>query len=71
MEEYEKEPFRIRPRSRQISIQDILKANELHLGHFTRYTQIMLSNKKSRENITVDILIPWIENEKGFVRQRL
>jgi hypothetical protein len=47
---------------KRMSIQDILKANELHLGHFTRYTQIMHPRKSQAETITISVLIPWIEN---------
>lgn len=49
-----------RERSRRLSIQDILKANELHLGHFTRYTQIMNPRSKQAETYSLDVLIPWL-----------
>ena len=41
-------------------MQDILKANELHLGHFTRFTQIMFPRGSKVEMVSIDILIPWI-----------
>lgn len=50
-------------RSKRISIQDILQANEINLGHYTRYTQVGRCEGREREGeLVIDVLIPWIEN---------
>ena len=50
-----------RESSRRISIQDILKANELNLGHWTRYTQILGQAQQEQNNeLTISVLIPWL-----------
>lgn len=57
--------------SRQISIQDILQANEINLGHFTRLSEVLYNSSEQEKQLEFSVLIPWIENERGFVRERV
>ena len=52
-------------------MQDILRANELQLGHFLRLSQPSWRCSTGEKQLQFNILIPWVENEKGFVKQRV
>ena len=46
--------------SRQISIQDILQANEINLGHFTRLSEALYHSSEQEKQLEFSVLIPWI-----------
>lgn len=54
---------------RRISIQQMLQANEITLGHYSRFSEVIKSLDHPLDNeLTIEVFVPWLEDEAGVKR---